>query len=281
MKSIFQKLVIILFLNLLFCQCIAQEWSYLKIKKYFSVNPPSAIEGFYELESDWDRKYLIGIIKINTDFKIFYLAGKMEHWSEGLLKGYIIKKDNKYFASWDEGVKPATISYFDLIIEPTIEGFKLKWPNDTPDLFKKIKLIESDIAFNRYRENIIKMIESGTGVFEISALINNVLKISLILDTGASEVSISPDVALTLFKAKTISENDWLPGKYYQFADGSIGKSDRFIIRNLTIGNFILKDIETSISNSIEAPLLLGQSALKKLGRIQIDYINKEFKILK
>ena len=59
-----------------------------------------------------------------------------------------------------------------------------------------------------------------------------------------------------------------------------MAKSERFIIRNLKIGDFEIKDVEASISNSIEAPLLLGQSALSKLEKIQIDYKTQQFKII-
>lgn len=280
MKYFLQTLFLSVSFFLTITTITAQQWDYLKLKKYFATKPPLGIEGFFEIDSDGDRKYLIGIIKTNTEYKVYYLAGKMEYWSDGTHKGFITARGTKLIATWDEGIKPGTISYSELTIESNSDGFKLNWPDNTPDYFKRIKLIESDIAFNRYRDNTIKMVRSASGIFEIPALINGVLKISLILDTGASEVSISPDIALTLYKAKTINEKDWLPGKYYRFADGNTAKSDRFIIRSLIIGNYQLRDIEASISNSIESPLLLGQNALQQLGKIQIDYVNNEFRIL-
>jgi aspartyl protease family protein len=178
-------------------------------------------------------------------------------------------------------MKPGTVPLFSLPFTYDQNGFYLKWVNDTPDFFRKIKLAESDIVIKRYTsEKAVKMIQSQSGIFEIPATINNVLKIFLVLDTGASDVSISPDVALTLIKARAINKEDWLEGTYYKFADGSIAKSERFIIRYLKVGNFEIKDVVASISGSIDAPLLLGQSALSKLGKIQIDYKTQEFKII-
>ena len=119
----------------------------------------------------------------------------------------------------------------------------------------------------------VPLIESGS-VYEVPVLVNGVLKINFIIDSGASDVAISPDVALTLVRTGTITDADWLPGANYRFADGSIAKSERFNLRSLRIGNRTLKSVSCSIGNSIHAPMLLGQSALKKLGGYRVDYRN-------
>jgi len=128
---------------------------------------------------------------------------------------------------------------------------------------------------NEISSNTIKLTKNQYGLFEIPVILNEVLKIKFIFDSGASEVSVSPDVALTLLRTGTITENDWLPDQTYIFADGSKAKSKRFIIRQLKIGNQMLSDIEASISNSIEAPMLIGQNVMNKLGSITIDYNNQ------
>jgi clan AA aspartic protease (TIGR02281 family) len=117
-------------------------------------------------------------------------------------------------------------------------------------------------------------IKKKDGVFMVPVELNGVLKIDFILDTGASDVSISPDIALTLIKAGTIKENDWLKGAYYKFADGSVAKSKRFKLKTLKIGELVVNDVSCSIANSIDAPLLLGQSVLQKIGRYTIDSQN-------
>ena len=92
---------------------------------------------------------------------------------------------------------------------------------------------------------------------------------------GASEVFLSPDVALTLLRTGSIKDNDWLPSKTFRFADGSTAKSERFLIRKLIIGNQTLTNIEANIANSIEAPMLIGQNVMKRLGIITIDHKNQ------
>jgi predicted aspartyl protease len=123
-------------------------------------------------------------------------------------------------------------------------------------------------------KNPIQLYGDGTDVYEVFTKLNNVLTIAFILDSGASEVSITPDVALTLIRTGTIKQEDWLEGKIYRFADGSTAKSDRFMLRNIQIGNYTIPNVSVSISNSIEAPLLLGQNVLSRLGKISIDFRN-------
>ena len=110
------------------------------------------------------------------------------------------------------------------------------------------------------------------GVYEVPVLVNGVLKINFIIDSGAAEVSISPDVALTLIRTKTVRDEDWLPGGDYSFADGSHAKSERFKLQRIRVGSKELRDVACSISNSVAAPMLLGQSALEKLGKYSVDY---------
>lgn len=134
---------------------------------------------------------------------------------------------------------------------------------------KDISVLASTTSNNS--GNIIKLQKIG-GVYEVPVDLNGVLKINFIFDSGASDVSISPDVALTLIKTGTIRESDWLPGAYYSFADGSTAKSARFKLRSLKIGNKTVYNITCSIANSIKAPMLLGQSVLSQFGKYTFDY---------
>jgi len=92
-------------------------------------------------------------------------------------------------------------------------------------------------------------------------------------------VSLSPDVFLVLYRAGTISESDFIGTETYKFADGSTAKSNVFNLKSLKIGDFELKDVRASISNNISSPLLLGQSALKKLPSYRIDNQNNKLVI--
>lgn len=114
------------------------------------------------------------------------------------------------------------------------------------------------------------------GVYKLPINLNSVMSLNFTLDLGASDVSISPDVFLVLYRAGTISEDDFIGTETYKFADGSTAKSNVFNLRSLKIGSIELKDVRASISNNINSPLLLGQSALKKLPSYKIDNQNNK-----
>jgi clan AA aspartic protease (TIGR02281 family) len=108
------------------------------------------------------------------------------------------------------------------------------------------------------------------GVYEIPIEINGVITLNFVLDTGASEVNIPADVALTLYRAGTIKDADFLPGQTYRLADGSQVNSSRFVLRSLKMGQRRITNVAASIGN-ISSSLLLGQSFLEKLGAWGID----------
>ena len=141
------------------------------------------------------------------------------------------------------------------------------------------KIVGTYITYNpnaslKIKRSIIKMTKSQSGVFEVPVELNKVLKISFIFDSGASDISISPDVALTLIRTGTITETDFIGSQVYSFADGSKATSEVFILKEIKIGDHIIKNVRASISNSNNAPMLLGQSVLQRLGRFTIDNNN-------
>ena len=114
------------------------------------------------------------------------------------------------------------------------------------------------------------------GVYSLPVKLNNILSLDFVLDLGASDVSISPDVFLVLYKSGTIKESDFIGEQRYQFADGSTSKSSVFNLSKLIIGDIELNNVRASVSNNINSPLLLGQSALKKLPSYKIDNQNSK-----
>ena len=108
------------------------------------------------------------------------------------------------------------------------------------------------------------------GLYTLPVRINGVITLDFILDSGASEVCIPADVVMTLLRAHTIEESDFLPGKSYSLADGSVVRSERFIIRELEMDGIKLLKIPAMISQ-VRGSLLLGQSFLKRLESWTID----------
>jgi Flp pilus assembly protein TadD len=108
------------------------------------------------------------------------------------------------------------------------------------------------------------------GVYTIPVQINGVLTLQFILDSGAAEVLIPADVALTLIRAGTIQQSDFLPGRSYTLADGTTVQSPRFVLRRLKIGTRLLTQVPASIGN-LSSMLLLGQSVLERFGTWSMD----------
>jgi hypothetical protein len=126
---------------------------------------------------------------------------------------------------------------------------------------------------------IITPILSEQNVYEVNVLINKVLKLDMIFDTGASEVYFTPDIVLTLFKTKTITEDDLLEGAYFADANGNVNKSIRFNLRSMQIGDFVIENIPCAVSNRVDGANLFGLSAIKKLGSFEFDFTNTVIKV--
>lgn len=120
--------------------------------------------------------------------------------------------------------------------------------------------------------NLVKMTPMG-GVYEIPIKINGV-GMNFIFDTGASSISISNAEALFLIKQGKISTEDILGSVRFSDATGRISEGTRINLREVQIGNRKLNNVEASVVHNIEAPLLLGQSALAEFGKVTIDYKN-------
>ncbi|MBR1789232.1 MAG: retroviral-like aspartic protease family protein [Bacteroidaceae bacterium] len=115
----------------------------------------------------------------------------------------------------------------------------------------------------------IKMTKSG-GVYQIPCYVNGV-KMNFIFDTGASNVSISLTEAAFLAKNGYLEDDDYIGTSQSQIADGSVVENMEINLHSIEIEGIMLTDVKATVVKSIDAPLLLGQSALKKLGRIEME----------
>ena len=91
-----------------------------------------------------------------------------------------------------------------------------------------------------------------------------------ILDSGASDVQIPADVAMTLTRAGTISNEDFIGLQTYTLADGSQLRGDQFKLRELRLGNHVVRDV-IATTGPVKGDLLVGQSFLSRFGTWAID----------
>jgi len=123
-------------------------------------------------------------------------------------------------------------------------------------------------------KSVVQM-RKESGVYHVPCKINGT-EMEFIFDTGASDITISLTEAKFLYKQGKLSDDDFVGIQKYRIADGSIHEGISVILRTVEIGGKILKNIEASIVDNEAAPLLLGQSALAKFGKISIDYKRNE-----
>ncbi len=113
--------------------------------------------------------------------------------------------------------------------------------------------------------------QKRNGVFYIPVKLNGV-DMEVIFDTGASDIVISSVEALFLIRQGKLAEEDVLGQAYYSIADGSMAAGTVINLRSVEIGGRVLNNVRATVVDNIEAPLLLGQSALAQFGKVSIDY---------
>lgn len=116
------------------------------------------------------------------------------------------------------------------------------------------------------------------GITEVNCSING-LPLYFIFDTGASDVTISSVEAAFMFKNGYLSEKDVIGRKNYRTASGDIVEGTVVNLHKVTIGEATLENVRASVVKNQIAPLLLGQSVLSKLGKIEIDNEKKVLSI--
>ena len=123
-------------------------------------------------------------------------------------------------------------------------------------------------------KTIVKM-EKVNGVFQIPIEVDGV-KMFFIFDTGASTISISETEANFLWKQGKIIKDHILGTANFSDANGNISEGTIIILTSVKIGDRVLQNVEASVVHNLNAPLLFGQSALGKFGKISIDNIKEE-----
>lgn len=131
-----------------------------------------------------------------------------------------------------------------------------------------------------YETVSIPMKSKGSGTYEVPTKIND-LKLSLIFDTGASDISISQTEVQFMLKNGYLTKNDITGTQKYIDANGNIEVGTKIILRNVDFGGMVLKNVNASVVHTKNAPLLFGQSALSKYGKITIDNEKKTITITK
>src|SRR5271166_2800447 len=108
------------------------------------------------------------------------------------------------------------------------------------------------------------------GIFAVPVVINGAISIPFVLDSGAADVQLPAAVVLTLVRSGTLSEGDFIGESSYILANGSTLRSARFNIRELRVGDHVVRNVAASVG-SVSSDALLGQSFLSRLPSWTLD----------
>jgi hypothetical protein len=114
-------------------------------------------------------------------------------------------------------------------------------------------------------------IERHGDTYRVPVRINDTITLPFLLDTGASDLVIPADVALTLIRAGALASGDFIGKSRYRLANGSEEVSDLVVLREVQVGEHAVRNVTASIS-PIRGEPLLGQSFLSKFGAVILDY---------
>lgn len=158
---------------------------------------------------------------------------------------------------------------------PEFKAMMQEYEAKLEELLKEFELSEP-VREESITEVAIKRNPGGT--FEIACDING-LPLQMIFDTGASDITISSVEANFMLKNGYLSEKDVKGKKYYQIANGQLSEGTVITLREVKVGDAVLRNVDASVVKSQKAPLLLGQSAMERFGTITIDNINNKLLI--
>ena len=121
-------------------------------------------------------------------------------------------------------------------------------------------------------KTVVKM-QKESGVYKIPVKVNGV-DMDFIFDTGAGLISISNVEASYLYKQGKLTSEDIIGQGNFSDANGDISVGTIIMLKEISLGDRKLYNVEASVVNNTKAPLLFGQSALEKFGKVSIDYNN-------
>lgn len=138
---------------------------------------------------------------------------------------------------------------------PIVDASKVK--DETPQTGNSFETVE------------IPFTKEG-GVTKVKCTING-LPLHFVFDTGAADVTMSLVEASFMLKNGYIKPEDVIGSAQYMDANGDISEGTVINLRSVNFGGLELDNVRASVVRSQTAPLLLGQSVLGRLGKIEID----------
>lgn len=154
-----------------------------------------------------------------------------------------------------------------------LDGFK--------KVVERVKALnaEDEAIDAEYSEETVEVpMTKDSGVYKVKCNING-LPLHFVFDTGASDITMSSVEATFMLKNNYISAKDVIGTKNYQTANGDIIEGTMLNLRSVNFGGLNMENVKASVVKTQNAPLLLGQSVLSRLGKVEIDYAKNMLRI--
>jgi len=166
---------------------------------------------------------------------------------------------------------------------PEFKALVQEWKNKNEKIatkmaVEKVTKKEPELMVVEPETAILPMKNISSGTYEIKCQING-LPLNFLFDTGASDISISQTEVDFMLKNGYLDKADVLGAQKFQYANGDIEVGTKILLRKVNLGGFILRNVTASVVLNTKAPLLIGQSALGKYGKIIIDNDKKTITI--
>ncbi len=111
------------------------------------------------------------------------------------------------------------------------------------------------------------------GVYTLTIYIGS-MRLVYILDSGASETTITSDIERQLIESGLITKDNYLSSGLYKLADGSIIERRRILMPKIKIGSYFVYNIPVTVGTN-ESPMLLGKNVLDKFKNWSLDNSNE------
>lgn len=149
---------------------------------------------------------------------------------------------------------------------PEYETLIQNLPSATPAPVADPSTDETNVSF----ETVEIPFTKENGVTKVKCSING-LPLHFVFNTGAADVTMSMVEANFMLKNDYIMPADIIGAAHYIDANGDITEGTVVNLRKVDFGGLELENVRASVVRNQKAPLLLGQSVLGRLGKIEID----------
>lgn len=148
---------------------------------------------------------------------------------------------------------------------------------DSVIIIPKIETKKDSLVVDKEDCSIIP-IEIKNGATYVIASVNGV-DMKFILDTGCTNVQLTV-VEFEFLKHNDIADDSDLGEKVKcKYANNDEGECYTFNMKTFKIGDIEINDVTCTVEENSDAPRLLGQAVLQKLGEVTIDYNKNIIKI--